>query len=53
LHFDSPRLAEVFRTIAGWPVTDDLRSLFDEKVSDVAEAAEAKYGELMFVEAKR
>jgi DNA-binding MltR family transcriptional regulator len=48
LHFDNPELAEVFISIRGWPSTDDLRSLFDAKVSDVAETVEAKYNDLIF-----
>jgi hypothetical protein len=39
--FRQPELAEVFISIRGWPSADDLRSLFDEKVSDVAETGEA------------
>jgi DNA-binding MltR family transcriptional regulator len=53
LHFSSPEVAEVFKRIKHWPANNDLKALFDERVSLVAKAIDGKFNSLVYAHASR
>jgi DNA-binding MltR family transcriptional regulator len=51
LRFTSPEVAEVFKQAKAWPRHDNLRVLFDQRVTRTAKAIDEKFQSLLYRQA--